>query len=392
MRSAQCMFLVGALVASAAASSEVNCLTTIGPKPVDPVETVTAESTSTVRLPDATTTTAVTETVMAAPVTNTDTTTIEVTVTITEDTITDTYTSTSTETDATTQSVTATVTQTSTVIEVTTSTTTSMIPAPSGFVPVADTANGFPVRKRDSHRRRCQKASLLEPSQYSTPIAGSYSAAQPASSSGDPYTIGSSTLYQTRVQCSVTTTAEQRTVTETSTSLSTLTPEPVTMIATMTVTTTSTEAPRASTTVVETETTTATATATATTTITEMTTSMTTQMPIATAHAACAADSDNFISVYKSGFINSFSGNNMGREIVAGLTSAAQCCSRCFATPGCSASGFRVKENLCLLLRNTDNTCRSQGAHKATFGASAASLVYDVSNGPCGYLVHISRG
>jgi len=98
MRSPSYVVLLGAVASVSAdvVSSELHCVTAMGPKPVYAVQTVS--STTTVTLSDATSTTIVTDTVTAAPTTDVVTDTTQVTVTTTESTVTDTFTSTSTET------------------------------------------------------------------------------------------------------------------------------------------------------------------------------------------------------------------------------------------------------------------------------------------------------
>ncbi|KXJ87583.1 hypothetical protein Micbo1qcDRAFT_216083 [Microdochium bolleyi] len=389
MRSVRCILLMGTLAAAQAANSEVHCVTAMGPKPVSPVGTATAESTSTASLPDVTTTTAVTETLTAAPITETETTTLEVTTTTTENTVTDTYTSTSTETETSTTTTTSTATETSTVNEVVTSTSTTVIGAASTFVPIADTANGYPARKRDSHRRHCHKATVPKPSQYPTSIVGTYSgAAQPSPSDG-ACSLGEGTQYPTEVQCSVTTTVQQ-TLTQTETSSETVTPAPATETTTSTVTSTSTEVPRASTTQIITETTTATETATATTTTTETTTSTTTETAMATEYAGCGPN--NIFETYQGRPITNVFNNGNGQltgatilDYVIGVSSAVQCCVACLKKEGCTGSIYPKGSTACYLMHNRDRTCASQSANQALFVTSNAGTGYAISNGLCGY-------
>lgn len=258
-------------------------------------------------------------------------------------------------------------------------------------MPISDTLNGYPARKRDSHRRHCHKPSLSEPAPYSTAQIVSYSSAQ-ASPSDGACTIGEGTQYPASVQCSVTSTT-QGTATQTETITSTTTPAPVTAIETATVTSTSTEVPSASTTLTQTETITATATATVTSTTTETTTSTTTATETATVNGYTGCEANNMLTSYQGRPIRNVFNNGNGQ--LAGSTildfvntaSAIDCCKRCFDTAGCTGSIFPYPSGTsCYLLHNADRSCVSQSANQALFIAGSGSDVgFTLFNGPCGY-------
>lgn len=301
-----------------------------------------------------------------------------------------------TTTETTTTTTTQTATTTSTVNTVETTTSTSVIAAPSGFVPIADTQNGYPARKRDSHRRHCHKATLPKPSVYPTPIAGTYSAAQssPSSSSSSsssyattvPCSVGEGTQYPTAVECSATTTT-QLTSTETQTSSSTVTPVPSTTLVTETVTSTSTEVPRASTTLTLTETTTATETDTQTTTVTETATSTSIETVTPTTYAACQAN--NILTNYQGQAIVNVFNRGRGSATVYDYSQAnnpEECCVQCIRKAGCTGTIFGAGSTYCLLMYADGRTCASQSSNLSQFVTnSGTASAFILSNGACGY-------
>lgn len=260
-------------------------------------------------------------------------------------------------------------------------------------MPIVDTQNGYPARKRDSHRRHCHKATLPKPSVYPAPIAGTYSAAQssPISSSGSyattvPCSVGEGTLYPTAVECSATTTA-QLTSTETQTSSSTITPAPSTTLVTETVTSTSTEIPRASTTLTLTETSTATETDTQTTTVTETATSTSTETITPTSYAACQAN--NILTKYQGQAIVNVFNRGRGSATVYDYSQAdtpEECCVQCIRKDGCTGTIFRAGDAYCLLMYADGRTCASQSSNIAQFvTGSSTDTAFILSNGACGY-------
>jgi len=381
MRSPSYVVLLGAVASVSAdvVSSELHCVTAMGPKPVYAVQTVS--STTTVTLSDATSTTIVTDTVTAAPTTDVVTDTTQVTVTTTESTVTDTFTSTSTETETTTLFTTQTDTLTETATTTTTTTDTTVIPTPSGFVPISDTLNGFPQRKRRNvgHPHCKPKGSV-----YST--AAAYLTSSTSSEDCGIATTGST--YAQSVACSETIT-EQQTATATTTTSMTITAAPVTSTTTETITSTSTEVPRAETTETLTETTTASTTSTITETQTQTeTVTETATAPPQTKYAACSAD--NILSSYNGQSIinvyNNNNGNVGGGSIFdnAQAPSAEDCCALCFNTAGCTGTAY-LAPSRCVLLRNAARTCESESANPAVF-IVGNGVGYTLSNSACGYI------
>lgn len=384
MRSTSYMVLLGAVASSVSGdvvSTELHCVTAMGPKPVYGVQTVS--STSTVTLSEATSTTVVTDTVTAAPTTDVVTETAQVTVTQTENTVTDTFTSTSTETDTITTTTTQTDTLTETVTTTTTTTDTTVVPTPAGFLPISDTLAGYPQQKRRNvgHPHCKPKGSV-----YATTSAAAYLASSTKAEDCGVDPTGST--YAQSVACSETIT-EQHTATATATSSMTITAAPVTSTTTETVTSTSTEVPHAETTETLTETTTATATATQTETLTQTeTVTETASAPTQTSYAACQAS--NLLSSYNGMSIvnvyNNNNGNVGGGSIYdnASAPSAEACCALCFNTAGCSGTAW-LAPSRCVLLRNAARTCDSQSSNPAVF-ITGNGGGYTLSNSGCGYI------
>ncbi|KAJ1329871.1 hypothetical protein MN608_06607 [Microdochium nivale] len=386
MRSSQYMFLFGAVSASAAFTSEVNCVTPMGPKPVEPVETVTLSSTSTLVLPDATSTSVVTNTVTEAPVTNTETSTTQVTVTETDSTVTDTFTSTSTSTEIRTDTTTETQTSTDTATVTTTVIVGSVVATPPGFVPISDSVNGYPQRKRDvRHPRDCHHKPTASHATYVPSTSTTYAAASGTC-------LGEYSQYPQSVQCSETTTAQQTViVTGVASVTSTITPPPVTSTTTETFTSTSTEVPRAQTTETVTETTTATTTVTETTATTTTTTTTAEATSFALTYEACGPRNILGPRYNGSPISNVFNGANNGQAGGGAIydntaaASAEDCCVSCVTKTGCTGSVFAGGR--CVLLRNQQRSCGSQSSNVAAFVVSpgSASSGYVLSNGLCGY-------
>ncbi|KAH7021352.1 uncharacterized protein B0I36DRAFT_435195 [Microdochium trichocladiopsis] len=380
MRSARYVVLLGgaACVTADIVSTEVHCVTAIGPSPVSAVATVS--STTTLTLGDATTTTAVTDTITTAPTTETVTETEQVTVTQTEDTVTSTYTSTSTETETSTETVVQTETLTESVTETTTTTSTSTVPAPTSFLPIADTLAGYPAQKRRhvGHPRCKPKVSTT------SSTAAPYQTTSTSSEDCGVQPVPSQ--YPQSVQCTETVT-EQQTLTETTTSSTTVTPAPVTATSTETITSTSTEVPQAEVTETLTETTTSTVTTTSTQSTTVTETQTETATASAVAYAACAAN--NLLSSYQGmSIVNAYNNNNGnvgGGSIYdnAQAASAYDCCVLCLNTSGCTGTAF-LAPSRCVLLRNSARTCNGQSSNPAVF-ITGNGAGYTLSNSACGY-------
>lgn len=376
------MVLLGAVasVSGDIVSSQVQCITAMGPKPAYTVQTVS--STTTVTLDDATTTTIVTDTVTAAPTTDVVTETEQTTVTQTEDTVTDTFTSTSTVTESATETTTQTDTETETVTVTTTTTSVNSILAPTGFVPISGTFNGYPMRKKRNvghpHcKPKASPSSSTTPAPYPTATTGAENCG--VQSTGSTYAQG--------VVCSETLT-EQQTSTATSTASMTITPAPVTSTSTETVTSTSTEVPHADVTETLTETTTATTTSTTTETQTETQTVTEEATATATQYAQCGAE--NLLSSYNGQSIvnvyNNNNGNVGGGSIYdnASAASAYDCCVLCATTSGCTGTAF-LAPSRCVLLRNAARTCDSEASNPAVF-ITGSGAGFTLSNSACGFI------